>query len=141
MQGLPARAVTSRGRGLLPHVFILTFNKLLLKAVIFCGTRCLRLPEARLLTGAWHCAVRTFLPFWKRRIDDPVCSGAKISSLPGAVADALAIPVTLLGFGGRGRIDGKSALQIFLQRVDGADDLLYLVVWQVRLIHGHFDDL
>jgi len=86
MQGLPARAVTSRGRGLLPHVFILTFNKLLLKAVIFCGTLCLRLPEARLLTGAWHCAVRTFLPFWKRRIDGPVCSGAKISSLPGAVA-------------------------------------------------------
>ena len=75
MQGLPAPAVTNRRRGLLPHVFILTFNKL--KAVIFCGTICLRLPEARLLTGAWHYAVRTFLPLWKRGIDGPVCSRGK----------------------------------------------------------------
>jgi len=81
MQGLPARDVTIQDRGLLPHVFILTSNKLMLWAVIFCGTFCLRFPEARLLTGAWHCAVRTFLPLPKRGIDGPVCSSAKIGHL------------------------------------------------------------
>lgn len=59
MQGLPASVVTNRGRGLLPHVFILTFA--LAKAVIFCGTCCQRFPDARLFTGALHYAVRTFL--------------------------------------------------------------------------------
>ena len=80
LQGLPFRVVTGTERGLLPHIFNLTPSQSD-GTVIFCGTfssRRLEPAGALLSQGALLCAVRTFLPFAKRRSDNPACSAAKL---------------------------------------------------------------
>ena len=79
-QGLPAVAITSNSRGLLPHVFILTPTtpEGEEEAVIFCGTVSFFFQRSRLLAGALLCAVRTFLLPPSAGIDSAACSDAKV---------------------------------------------------------------